>query len=96
MIDKKTVRKPLQHTNTYVSQFVVARMDCPAEEQLIRMSMDGLEENVALQFDIPNRKLKVFHHDNFEEIQARIESLGLGAKHVYTHQIDRKRRTNCS
>ncbi len=88
MIDKTTVSKPLQHTNTYVSQFLVASMDCPAEEQLIRMSLDGLEQNLALQFDTPNRKLKVFHHDNFEEIQARIESLGLGAKLEHTHEID--------
>lgn len=73
----------------FVSQFVVAKMDCPSEERLIRMALEGLEQKVALEFDTPNRKLKVFHSSNLEDIQSRLESLGLGAKLDSTLNIDR-------
>ncbi len=36
-------------------------MDCPSEENLIRMKLDGISSIVNLGFDIPNRKLTVFH-----------------------------------
>jgi hypothetical protein len=63
----------------FVSQFLVAKMDCPSEEQMIRMALDDLGPGIALEFDTPHRKLKVFYDNNLEIIQSRIESLGLGA-----------------
>lgn len=66
--------------NACVSQFVVAKLDCPSEERLIRMALEGLEQEVALEFDTTNHRLKVFHTNNLEAIQSRIESLGLGSK----------------
>jgi hypothetical protein len=63
----------------FVSQFLVAKMDCPSEEQMIRMALDDLGPRIALEFDTPHRKLKVFYDNNLEIIQSRIESLGLGA-----------------
>jgi|TARA_R110002074_G_scaffold35881_5_gene97740 cation transport ATPase len=79
----------LHAENVYISQFVVAKMDCPSEEHLIRMALEDLEPGVALEFDTPNRKLKVFHNGNLEAIQSRVESLGLGAKLESTSNIDR-------
>ena len=76
--------------NASVSHFVVPKMDCPSEERLIQMALDGLE-GVALEFDTPNRKLKVFHNNNLEAIQSRIESLDLGAKLESTLGIDRSK-----
>lgn len=64
----------------FVSEFVVPRMDCPAEERMIRMALDGIEPSVALAFDIPNRKLTVTHSGNIGVIQGRLELLGLGAR----------------
>lgn len=72
----------------YVSVFTVSKMDCPSEERLIRLSLDNINPRVALEFDIPNRKVKIFHGDNFDEIQGCLESLGLGATFNHTHQID--------
>lgn len=66
--------------SSYVSEFVVSKMDCPSEEGMIRLSLECIEPSVALQFDIPNRKVKVFHEDTLEEIKNRMESLGLGAR----------------
>lgn len=46
---------------------------------MIRMSLDNIKPSVALEFDIPNRKVKVFHENNLDDIQKRMESLELGA-----------------
>ena len=43
-------------------------MDCPSEENLIRMKLEGHSNIEHLEFDIPNRQLTVFHHDNIEGI----------------------------
>ena len=72
----------------YVSVFIVPKMDCPSEERMIRLALDNISPRVALEFDIQNRKVKVFHGDNVDEIQGCLESLGLGATLEQTHQID--------
>jgi len=70
----------------YVSEFNVPKMDCPSEERIIRLSLDGIEPNVDLAFDIPKRKVIVFHRDNLEEITTRLKSLGFGAILVSTRE----------
>ena len=53
-------------------------MDCPSEEQMIRMKLESYAEVKYLDFDIPNRKLEVYHLDGTKEIQTSIASLQLG------------------
>ena len=53
-------------------------MDCPSEENLIRMKLEGHSNIEHLEFDIPNRQLTVFHHDNIEGIETAIHDLKLG------------------
>lgn len=79
--------KNTQPNGGFVSQFLIPKMDCLSEEQMIRMALDDLEPGVALEFDTPHRKLKVFHDNNLEAIQSRIESLGLGAALEHTQNI---------
>ncbi len=55
-------------------------MDCPSEETLIRMKLDGLSMIKGLVFDIENRKLSVFHSEKNEEIGNRLKELKLGAE----------------
>lgn len=74
--------------SSYVSEFIVSKMDCPSEERMIRLSMDSIKPRVALEFDIPNRSVKVFHQDNLNEIKTRLESLGLGASLESTRKIE--------
>ena len=64
----------------FTSIFIVPKMDCPSEEQLIRLTLESLNPSVGLQFDIPNRKVKVFHDDNLDEIKAKLKSLKFGAE----------------
>ena len=55
-------------------------MDCPSEETLIRMKLDGLSMIKGLVFDIENRKLTVFHSEKNAEIGNRLKELKLGAE----------------
>ena len=58
--------------------FRVAKMDCPSEENLIRMRLDGVQAVKSLSFDIPNRKLVVLHQGELEKIEGAMKSLDLG------------------
>ena len=55
-------------------------MDCPSEESLIRMKLEGLSTIKSLAFDIENRKLTVFHSEENEEIEKYLKELNLGAE----------------
>lgn len=70
------------------STFYIAKMDCPSEENIIRMKLEGLEDIQHLDFDIENRKLSVFHSGENSDITQRLESLKLGANLIDTETID--------
>ncbi|MFN0204032.1 MAG: cation transporter [Bacteroidia bacterium] len=55
--------------------FNISKMDCPSEEQMIRMKLADLTNIHSLDFDIPNRKLIVFHTDTHEAIFQRLDNL---------------------
>jgi hypothetical protein len=71
----------------FVSEYNVPKMDCPSEEGLIRMAMDGVEPPVVLQFDTPNRKVRVFHGEDADTIDQRMHSVGLDAKREKTAPV---------
>ena len=71
--------------------FEITQMDCPSEENLIRMKLEGISNIKHLDFDIPNRKLHVFHIGTIEKIETAILDLNLGGKKLSTastHQTD--------
>lgn len=70
------------------SEYHISKMDCPSEENMIRMKLDGIEVIRKLEFDIENRNLTVFHSREDEEILSRLESLNLSAKLTRTNYID--------
>jgi cation transport ATPase len=55
--------------------FKISKMDCPSEEQMIRMKLADLTNINSLDFDIPNRLLTVFHTDNHDQIFQRLDNL---------------------
>jgi len=72
-------------------------MDCPSEENLIRMKLDGFSNIKNLDFNIPDRKLIVFHDGQIGEIEASILELNLGCKKLGTEETDQanfKKDTN--
>lgn len=64
----------------FTREFNVPKMDCPSEERLIRLTLESVTPSVGLLFDIPNRKVRVFHDDNLDEITLKLEALKFGAK----------------
>ncbi|MCW5518772.1 cation transporter [Aureitalea sp. L0-47] len=77
--------------------FEITKMDCPSEENLIRMKLDGISSIANLDFDIPNRKLTVYHSGESEEIENSILELNLGGKKISTEpttQTDFEEKTN--
>ena len=57
-------------------------MDCPSEENIIRLKLEELANIKSLQFDIANRKLQVYHTGNYEPILSALDSLKLDTKFV--------------
>lgn len=68
------------------TEFDITKMDCPSEENLIRMKLDGITGIKSLDFDIPNRKLTVFHNGQTDQIEKSILELNLGGKKIKTEQ----------
>ncbi len=68
--------------------FSILKMDCPSEEQLIRMKLEGLSYIRSLNFDIPGRKLVVLHSTVENEISDKISSLDLDSSIVDSVDID--------
>jgi len=66
------------------SLFKITQMDCPSEENLIRIKLDGVKEVKYLDFNIPERELLVFHSGQFQEIEALLQDLNLGCQHIST------------
>src|SRR3546814_1171637 len=50
------------------STYTIPKMDCSAEEQMVRMALADIEAVKGLTFDLPNRKLKVFHNEGIQQI----------------------------
>lgn len=68
--------------------FEITKMDCPSEENLIRMQLDGISSIANLEFDIPNRKLTVFHSGEIDQIEKMVIALNLGGKRISTEQTE--------
>ncbi|MEJ7931481.1 hypothetical protein WG922_16010 [Ramlibacter sp. AN1015] len=67
------------------STFAVPKMDCPSEEIMVRMALQGAQGAQGVQslaFDLGARKLTVAHTSPVSEVLGRLEPLGLGAQLV--------------
>ncbi len=62
------------------SEYHISKMDCPSEENMIRMKLGGISEITKLDFDIENRNLTVYHTDDNKEILTRLDELNFGTK----------------
>jgi Co/Zn/Cd efflux system component len=68
--------------------FEITQMDCPSEENLIRMKLAEISSIAHLDFDIPNRKLTIFHSGQIDQIEKSVNDLDLGGKKVSTEQTE--------
>ena len=70
------------------STFKIEKMDCPSEEQMIRMKLEGISEIKNLEFDIPNRILKVHHEGKIDRFESKIHDLNLGSSLIESVTVE--------
>ena len=66
------------------STFKITKMDCPSEEQMIRMKLDGIAQIKELTFDIEGRLLEVVHSEEVDTIESSIDELKFDSTRVDT------------
>ncbi|WP_130287115.1 cation transporter [Aquimarina brevivitae] len=74
----------------YKTVFEITQMDCPSEENLIRMQLDGISGIAHLHFDIPNRTLSVYHQGTVAPIENAVLALNLGGKKIATEPTEQR------
>lgn len=68
------------------SLFKIPQMDCPSEENLIRMQLEGQAAVKNLDFDLPKRELTVYHEGSVEPIEQALFDLDLGSRKIRTEE----------
>lgn len=66
------------------TSFKVTRMDCAAEESLVRMKLDGIPTISRLDVDLAERSVTVYHEGGPEPIEEALDALDLGSRLVET------------
>lgn len=69
------------------SEFVIPGMDCPTEEQMIRLRLADAPI-ASLQFDLPERRLRITHSGDPSQLLERLVPLGFGASLVASSPLD--------
>ena len=75
-------------SGNWISVYTVPKMDCPSEERMIRLALNGFEDIRGLSFDLSDRRLKVVHYGEAEPITSKLATLGLGASLQETAAAD--------
>lgn len=75
-------------SSRYLSVYSVPKMDCPSEEKLIGMAFESLDPPAFFEFDIAQRKVSIFHSGDVNDVDKRMNSVGLGASHVCTTAVE--------
>ena len=57
-------------------------MDCPSEENLIRMQLQNIEGIAKQEYDLKDRTLTVFHTGNYQIIEQQLATLSLGSHFI--------------
>ena len=64
---------------TFVTRYRVPKMDCAAEERLVRLALEPVPEIRRLEFDLQARQVMVWHTGQVDPITGRLRDLKLGA-----------------
>ncbi len=68
----------------WVSTFEVKHLDCPCEESLIRLKMQEVEGIKGQEFDLVNRRVRIYHEGEVAIISSALETLALGSSLLET------------
>lgn len=67
--------------------FTVPKMDCPSEEQMIRLALGSLSIS-KFDFDIPARKVVITHSEDPKVVLDKLNPLGFGAEIALNEEVD--------
>lgn len=70
------------------SVYKISKMDCPTEERMVRMKLEGLDFIQHLQFDLSSRILTVIHNNHNAIITKNLDDLNLDSSLINTEKID--------
>lgn len=70
---------PDQIDGLSLTRLSIPKMDCPSEENLIRMALTQAAGIQSLRFDLPHRQLEVTHRGDAGPILEMLKPLNLGA-----------------
>lgn len=70
------------------SEFLIKKMDCPSEKSMIEMKLSALIEIKALNFNIPDRKLIVYHEGGLDKIERNIQDLNFNSSLLKTEKTE--------
>ena len=70
------------------TNFKITQMDCPSEENLIRMKLQDLDNVLGLDFDLTDRTLIVTHKGDYQLINDKLSSLKLGSQFIESKSIE--------
>jgi Co/Zn/Cd efflux system component len=68
--------------------FAMSKMDCPSEERMIRMKLEGIANIQSLEFDISGRKLEVYHTGSYDNLLEALDNLQLDTKLISSEPSD--------
>ncbi len=68
--------------------FKISKMDCPSEENLIKMKLSDIDGIKQLDFDLENRVLTVFHTKDVIPIENAIKELNLKEHKISSEETD--------
>jgi len=72
----------------FKSTYRIEQMDCPSEEQMIRLKIEPFESVLGLSFDIPQRTVHVIHQGNSEVITQALSDLRLGSSFQSSENVE--------
>ncbi len=70
------------------SIFTVSKMDCPSEEGLIKMKLDGSPGIIHLDFDLENRVLSITHNNETHLVHEALGELNFGETLIETIEVN--------
>ncbi|MCL3851033.1 MULTISPECIES: cation diffusion facilitator family transporter [Bacteroidales] len=69
------------------SIFKIEQMDCPSEENLIRMKLQNIEGVAKQEFDLKGRIFTVYHTGDYQEIEKQLATLNLGSRFIESKEV---------
>ncbi len=66
----------------------IPKMDCASEEQLIRLRLEALKNISAMDFDLSNRRMDIYHTGDIQTIMDAIDGLHLETTLVESAAVD--------